>query len=278
MRNNFFVFLRQHELAARKRMSRKRPALLEATAGEEEPRQKRGRYDRSNAVGKKSAGKSAYEHRVKAENFMTDASCPKSCRLGFKCARLLTRECMIKAHEEAYGTDVAMCTNGVGQSPVYTGKLTCGQVVARQAQLATRGLASYADGNGYVVDDRGPVCADFYRHAYGIPLCAWNKTSAALYGDRPINGLNQLVPPRPPRPPPRPPPPRPLPTGSRALLAVLPPAVPMIHACVCVCLLYCMLVYISQKSCCSVCTHAHLSVSGLYSLTMLHKKRKFRTN
>jgi hypothetical protein len=71
------------------------------------------------------------------------------------------------------------------------------------------------------------VCADFYRHAYGIPLCAWNKTSAALHGDRPINGLNQPVPPRPPRPPPRRPPPRPLPTGSRALLAVLPPLPPL---------------------------------------------------
>jgi hypothetical protein len=45
-----------------------------------------------------------------------------------------------------------MCTNGDGQSPVYTGKLTCAQVVARQARLAIRGLASYADGNGYMVE------------------------------------------------------------------------------------------------------------------------------
>jgi hypothetical protein len=96
------VSIRREGVHSHRRWQSDTSALLEA-----ETRPKRGSYDRSGAAGKKkSAGQSAYEHRVKADNFMTHRW---RCRLPtilsarfqvrFKCALMLTRERMIKAHE-----------------------------------------------------------------------------------------------------------------------------------------------------------------------------------
>ena len=54
-------------------------------------------------------------------------------------------------------------------------------------------MSSYAAGNGYMVDDVGPVCEDFFRLVYGIPIGTWNTTRADLFRQHPEVAPTQAV-------------------------------------------------------------------------------------
>ena len=159
-----------------------------------EMRDGRGRYDRSTEKGKEGGyEQTAFEHWQEAEGFSLGRPCLSSCKFDRRCGMNITPAHLLAAHRYSYGSNTTKEVRDL-RPPIYRCELSLSEVKDRRVKLVqTFFTTDVADTSRTVetfrVNGVGPVCAEYCRRAYGIPLGTWQKLLASARAGRLQAGL-----------------------------------------------------------------------------------------
>lgn len=143
----------------------------------------RGSHSRESSAKPTTHAEQAWIHQQKVENYLIGRPCTTACRYNRTCGLNVPPSILINAHEHSYGrgTRKEVCPDGTTKFHVALSKK---QTMLNWRKLAMTAISWTVDDppkrvEHFTVCGRGPVCADFWRAAYGIPLGTANGMLAA---------------------------------------------------------------------------------------------------
>lgn len=139
----------------------------------------KGRHSRDGAAKRKSHVRYAYAHHELVENYSIGRPCKASCPFGRQCGKNITPALLLRCHERSYGSNTTReqvdTEQMMADEPIYEYHCAFTQTQTKAAwdSLAHGFLWRPANDTSkveerFMVEDVGPVCADYVAAAYGI--------------------------------------------------------------------------------------------------------------